>query len=128
MITISAGNRNSVKVIFCSEFGGIIFPIFMKLLIELKIYHLKEGLKVSSFQFRNDKIYVIKISKEHYYKSKRILNVDSKEVVERMSMNISSWEIWEKLNPVFKMYMKPKENIINNIFENENFIINKFKL
>jgi hypothetical protein len=64
VITIKIERRDKIRVVFCSEFGGVIFPMFMKLLIDLKIYHEAEGLAITSFQFRDEKVYVIEVKRE----------------------------------------------------------------
>jgi hypothetical protein len=67
VITVEIEKKNKIRVIFCSEFGGVIFPLFVKLLVNLKIYHEAEGLKITSYQFRDEKTYVIEVVKVNNY-------------------------------------------------------------
>jgi hypothetical protein len=123
VITVRVERKNKIRVVFCSEFGGVIFPLFVKLLIDLKIYHEAEGLKITSFQFRDERVYVIEIVKVNNYKPKRILDINLKELNVLKHMNISGAEIWEKFNPIFEINLRPREKIINGVFENENVLV-----
>jgi hypothetical protein len=123
IISVEIEKKNKIRVIFCSEFGGVIFPLFVKLLVNLKVYHEAKGLKITSFQFRDEKVYVIEIVKVNNYMPTRILDIHSKELKELKHLNISGAEIWEKFNPIFIINSRPREKIIDGVFENENVLI-----
>jgi hypothetical protein len=99
------------------------FSMFMELLIKLVLYHKREGLNVESCQFRNGNVYVIRISKQKNYNPKRILSINSKEINMLMEMVISSDDLWEKYIPVLKIMVRPKEKLINGIYESKSILI-----
>jgi hypothetical protein len=123
LIVLKAQEKNVVRVFLCSEFEHVMFPVFMDLLVKLIVYHKEEGLKIESCQLRSGNVYMIKVMKNVIYNSRRILKINSKEVSLLINVDISSNDIWRKFFPIFELTVRPREKLINGVFESRSVLI-----
>jgi hypothetical protein len=53
--------KRSIRIVHCSEFSHLTVKVFIRLIVELVIYHKNESCRIESYQYKSGQIYRIKI-------------------------------------------------------------------